>query len=482
MLIGFYTIRIVLDILGVKDFGIFTLVGSFVGILVFLNTTLRSATERFLTFELGKNNFVKLKQVFSIALSIHISLAIIIFIFAETVGLWFLYEKMNIPVERLDTAFWVYQLSIFSSMIAITQVPYNALIIAHERMYIFAYISIVEALLKLSLVYLLTVSSYDKLLTYAILMFLVSLIVALFYRIYCNNHYTESHYKFYYDKKQVKSMLNFSAWTLFGSVAWTIMNYGTNVILNIFYGPSLVAARAISMQVNNSLNNLVTGFRTALNPQIIKMCSIGNYDEMKNLTFQGAKYSFYLSLILVLPVFIEIENILNLWLVEIPDWAVEFCRLILVFTLIQTFDMSFGIVFQALEKIKLNQILSGGVYLLVLPIYIVLEKLNIANEVTVLYVQICAGLIVSFVVKVYLLRKYLGVSILEYMIKVIFPIFKVLFLLLILVLIIYYFNFHYIINLILLPLTIMTLVLYIDVDIDTRKKIFLKIQTKLTRK
>lgn len=472
MVISFYTTRAVLNTLGVTDFGLYNLVASFVAIMTFVNNALTSGTQRFLICEIERNDVVKLKQIFSTALIIHMALALFIFIVGETIGLWFLQEKMHISVDRFNSVFWVYQFAILSTMVNITQVPYNALIIAHEKMQIFAYISILEAGLKLLIVYLLVISSYDKLVTYALLMFLVSLFVALVYRFYCIKNYKESHFKFSFDKDIVKLMLGFSGWNLFGSSAWIIMDYGINIVLNIYYGPSLVTAKVISTQLNIGVMSLVNGFRTAVNPQIIKMFSCENLEEMKALSFFSAKYTFYLALFLILPVFMELDEILKLWLIEIPDWSLTYCKLILVFTLIQTFDISFGIVFQAIGDVKQNQILSGGIYLLVVPIFIIIEKCCSINQITIFYIQIIAGIIVAFVVKIYLLKKLLNIPILEYIVRVIIPIFKVLLVLSLFVFVIYRFHFYFIINMILSSLSLIIIIFLIDLRKQTRKIIF----------
>jgi len=478
MAVSFYTVRVVLDTLGVTDFGLYNLVASFVLIMAFLNNTLTSGTQRFLTFEIGKDDFIKLKQTFSIALIIHIALAILILILGETVGLWFLYEKMNIPLDRFDAAFWVYQFAIFSTMVTVTQVPYNALIIAHERMHIFAYISIVEAVLKLLIVYLLLLSSYDKLITYAILMFLVSVLIAMFYRYYTIKNYKESHFEFSFDKDIVKSMMHFSGWNLFGSISWVIMNQGINILLNILYGPAIVAARVITLQINTGLMTLVNGFRSALNPQIIKNYSSGNLEEMKTLSLISAKYTFYLALFLILPVYLELEKILSLWLVEVPEWTILFSQLVLMFTLIQTFDLSFGIIFQATGDMKYNQIMSGGVYLSVIPVFLLINYFYTLDPTAIFYIQILSGVIVAFVVKIYLLKRIIGITLSVYLKLIILPILRILLIVLIFNLIIDNFNLNFILNMILNSAFLLLLIWIFDIDEKLKKIIVQKIYRK----
>jgi len=474
MAVSFYTIRVVLDTLGVTDFGLYNLVASFVLIMAFLNNTLTSGTQRFLTFEIGKSDVVKLKQTFSTALLIHIALAFLILILGETIGLWFLYEKMNIPVDRFDAAFWVYQFAIASTMITVMQVPYNALIIAHEKMHIFAYISIIEAILKLLVVYLLLVISFDKLIVYGTLMFLVSLFIAMFYRTYVIKNYEESHFSLSFDKDILKPILQFSGWNLFGSLAWIIMNQGINILLNILYGPALVAARVITLQINMGLLTLVNGFRTALNPQIIKNYSSGNLEEMKTLSLISAKYTFYLALFLILPVYLELETILSIWLVDVPEWTILFTQLILIFTLIQTFDLSFGIIFQATGDMKYNQIMSGAIYLSVIPIYLMINYFYKLSPSAIFYIQIIAGIAVAFGVKIYLLKRIIGITLSVYFKLIILPILRILFIILIFNLIIESFNFHLLLNMISNSILLLLLIWVFDIDEKIKEKIVQK--------
>lgn len=426
MAVSLYTTRIVLNTLGITDFGIYSVIASFVLMFSFLESALTSATQRFITFELGKVGKQELQKVFSISMIIHIGLAFFVGFLTEIIGLWFLNNKLNIPIDRLDAAFWVFQFAVLSTMIGIIKVPYNAMVIAHEKMSFFAYMSILEAILKLLAVYLLIIIAFDKLVAYAGFTFLVVFMILIFYYFYNRKHYkTESSFSIVWDKKLVKEMLSFSGWSLFAGVAWMLMNHGINIMLNIFFGPAVNAARGISMQVNSAVGSLVNSFRMAVDPQIVKMYSGENSDGMKHLSLLSARYTFYLALILILPLYLEIETILNIWLVEVPQWTVEFCKLILIFSLIQTFDMSFGTIFKAIGKIKENQILSGGTYLLVIPLAYFITYIYDLNPTTVYYVQIVAAIIVSFGVKIYLLNKLTEISISEYIIDFFIPIIKV---------------------------------------------------------
>lgn len=420
MSVSFYTVRIVLDTLGVTDFGLYNLVASFVIIMAFLNNTLTSGTQRFLTFEIGKNDFVKLKQTFSTALLIHIALAFMILIIGETIGIWFLYEKMNIPADRLDAAFWIYQLAIISTMLGIMQVPYNALIIAHEKMQIFAYISIIEAILKILVVYLLIVSTYDKLISYATLLLLVACLVAYLYRHYCMKNYQESRFELLFDKDIVKSMLYFSGWNIFGTLGALLSNQGINIILNIFFGPVAVAARAISMQISGGLTQFVNGFQQAITPQITKLYASNQLEELNKLLYQNAKYAFLLLWLLAIPVLMQLDYILNLWLVEVPDNTILFCQIIIIHALLYSVMRPFIMAIHAVGNMKPINLTAGTILLLIIPISYVLLKYNFPSY-TPLIVYLVAT-ILEFIFELYFLNKYIQMSLLDFFIKTIMPI------------------------------------------------------------
>ncbi len=376
MAVSFYTVRVVLDTLGVTDFGLYNLVASFVLLMAVLNNTLTGGTQRFLTFEIGKDDFVRLKQTFSTALVIHIALAFFILFLGETIGLWLLYEKMNIPAERFDAAFWVYQFAIASTMVTVMQVPYNALIIAHERMYIFAYVSIVEAILKLLVVYLLLVISFDKLIIYGILMFMVSLTIASYYRIHVIRNYEESHFSLSFDKEMVKSMLQFSGWNLFGTLGALLSSHGVSLLLNLYFGPIANAAHAISMQVSNGLNQFVNSFQTAITPQITKLYASNKIDELNNFLYQNTKYAFLLLWIIVLPIVLKLDYVLSVWLTQIPQNTIIFTKLLMIYGLMSSFIRPMVMAIQATGKVKGIQMSAGILLILILPISWVLLENN----------------------------------------------------------------------------------------------------------
>lgn len=367
MAVTLYTSRLVLNVLGVEDFGIYNVVGGVVMMFAFLNGAMAQSTQRFLSFEIGRNNKEQLKKVFSLSVTIHIGIAILILVLAETLGLWFLNTKMNIPADRMEAARWIYQFAIFSFMVSVVQVPYNAAIIAHERMQVYAYISIAEAALKLFVAFALTWTAFDKLKVYAVLVFGVNVMIAFLYRLYCKWKIKECRYRFIWDKKLYTTLTGFAGWNLFGTFAWLMKSQGLNVILNIFFGPLLNAAYGIANQVNTAVNSFVQNFSMALNPQIVKSYAAGDLSYTVTLLFRGARFSYYLFLFFAVPLLIETEVILKLWLKNVPEYAVIFTRLVIINSMFESFTYTMGTAIQATGKNKLYQFIVGGTILLNLP-------------------------------------------------------------------------------------------------------------------
>jgi len=403
MLVSLYTVRVVLNSLGMVDYGIFNVVGGVVTMFAFLSNTMASASQRFFSFELGRNATEQLKRTFSMTVTIYAILSVVILILAETIGLWFLNTHMNIPVKRMDAANWIYQFSILSFIVTIMTIPYNASIIARENMKVYAYVSIVEVLLKLLIVYLLVLFSYDKLKLYGVLIFAVTCIVTLIYRMVCIRKYKECRYRFYWEKDLFKTLISFSSWNLFGAIAGVLSNTGVNILLNIFFGPVINAARGIAFQVNNSITQFVQNFMTATRPQIVKYYATGEKDKMVKLIFQSCKFSFFLVFILSLPVLIETNFILTLWLKRIPEYVIIFTRLVIFTTLIDTFSSPLMTAAQATGKIKKYQSIVGGFRLLILPIAYLFLYLGYPPQITMTITLIMAFL--SLFIRLFLLKE-----------------------------------------------------------------------------
>lgn len=326
MLINLYASRIVLAALGVEDYGIYNVVGGVVAMLSFLSGAMATGTQRYLTFELGKNDFNRLKKVFTTSINIHLLISLIVVLLAETVGLWFFNNKMIIPESRMNAAYWVFQLSVISTIVLFISVPYNAAIIAHEKMGTFAYISILDALLKLLIAVLLLCVNTDCLITYAILMLCEQVLIRVIYGTYCKKHFPETKYELVFDRKLFKEMLTFSGWNIWGSAASVGMGQGVNILLNVFFGPIVNAALGIAAQVQGAVSQFAVGFQTAINPSIIKSYASRNINYMHNLVYRASRYSFFLLLCICLPVFLETDMLLSIWLKIVPEYATIFFK------------------------------------------------------------------------------------------------------------------------------------------------------------
>lgn len=396
MVVTLYTSRVVLAELGISDYGVYNVVGGVVMMFAFLNNSMATATQRYLTFELGKGNTERIKKVFATALNIHVVIAVIIVVLAETIGLLFLNVKMNIPSDRMVAANWVYQFSVLTFCTNIIQVPYNAALISHEKMSIYAYISILEAFLKLAIVYLLVISPIDKLIIYALLVFVVQFIIRGIYQYYCKKKYSECRFALVWDKALYKEMSGFAGWNLFGSIAWLLRDQGLNIILNLFFGPVVNAARSVSMQVSNAVMGFISNFLVALNPQITKKYANNNIPDMQNLAYSGLKFSFILLFLIALPLSLNIDFVLHLWLKEVPQYTNYFVILILVDSLVgNLFGIPLMTSLSATGNIKKYQVVVSLIIILIVPVsYGVLKLHN--GPASVFYVSIVLTLISGF--------------------------------------------------------------------------------------
>lgn len=435
MAISLYTSRVILNTLGVEDYGIYNVVGGVVAMFGFINGSMSSATQRYITFALGKGDLENLQKVFSTALQIHALISVLIIILGETIGLWFMFEKMQIPADRIDAAFWVLQCSIVSTVIMILSVPYNADIIAHEKMSAFAYISIVEAILKLVIVYLLLISPFDKLIFYSLLILAVQILIRFCYSSYCNKHFGESKYRRVWDKSLFKEMTSFAGWSMFGNLSAVLYGQGLNMLLNVFFGPVVNAARAIAIQVQNAIQQFVGNFQMALNPQITKTYAKGELDEMHKLMFRSARFSFYLLFLLSLPILFETGFVLKIWLKTVPENTVIFLRIIICISLIYTLSNPLIVANQATGKVKKYQAVCGSILLLILPISYICLKLNLpAYSVFIVHFVMEA---IAQIARMIMLRPLIGIKLIDYFANVYSKVFIVIVLSVILPLLVY---------------------------------------------
>lgn len=419
MAVSLYTSRVVLNVLGVEDYGLYNVVGGFVAMFSFFNGAMAAATQRYLNFELGRGDASRLHQVFCTSVNIHAIISFLVLLLSETVGLWFVYTYLNIPAERFSAALWVYQASVLSSVVMVMSIPYNAAIIAHERMGAFAYISVLEVVLKLLIVYLLVIYDIDKLKLYAVLMLLVQVLICLIYGRYGYKHFTETRYRPVWDSRLFKEMTGFAGWSLFGNIAAVAFTQGLNVLLNMFFGPAVNAARGIAVQVQNAIKGFCVNFQTALNPQITKSYAAGDMDYMYGLVFTSSKFSYYLLLLLSMPVILETQVVLQWWLGIVPEHTVAFVRLILVISMVDSLANPLIQAASATGRIRKYQSVVGTMLIMILPISYVALKLNSSPE-GVFVVQLIVFCVALFA-RLWMLRSLIGLSLRAYCRKAVLP-------------------------------------------------------------
>ena len=425
MAVTLYTSRVVLEVLGVEDFGIYNVVGGIVIMFSFITNSLSGATSRFLTFELGKNDLKSVEKVFRCSITIYYIIGLVIFILAETIGLWFLYKYLVIPPDRINAAVWVYQCSILSFLISLLSVSYNSLIIAHEKMSAFAYISVYETIANLLVVYLISISTFDRLIIYAVLLLVVRLSTRFIYVFYCIKAFVESNSKWLWDSDLSKQLLAYSSWTLNGNLAVVGYTQGINILLNIFFGTIVNAARGIAIQVQGAGNQLLTGFMTAVRPQIVKSYANGDLNYMHQLIINSSRYSFYLILLITIPIFVNVEYILHLWLKEVPEHTANFTRLVLLACLNNSLKEPTIMAIHATGDIKRFQIIEGTLLLTIVPIAYVLLKFAHISAEGVFIVYLIIEFMTQFV-RVWIVYPRVQLARKKYITSILFPIIRVL--------------------------------------------------------
>ena len=424
MAVSLFTSRVILNTLGVEDYGINNVVGGIVTMFSVLSGSLSASISRFITFELGKGNLQRLKTVFSTGVNIQLGMSLLVVILAEAVGIWFLNTKMNIPVERLNAANWVFQCAILTFVLNLLSVPYNAAIIAHEKMSAFAYISVVEVTLKLIIVYMLTISPFDRLKTYAVLLLLVGAIIRFIYGYYCKRHFEECTYHFVFDKPVLKEMTGFAGWNFLGNGAYMLNTQGVNILMNLYFGVAVNAARGIATQVDAALKQFVNNFTTAVNPQITKSYAQGDLDYMHKLVCRSAKFSAFLMLYFAIPIMLETHSILTIWLKTVPEYAAIFLQLIIISSFVDTvLANSLVTSMFATGNIKRYQIIVTTIGCLVFPFSWIAFQLGFQPEIAyVLYFIIYTVLLG---VRLYLLKDMVKLPVMMYVREVLYRVLPV---------------------------------------------------------
>lgn len=420
LFVNLYTVRLVLELLGVEDYGIYAVIGSLVTMLSFLSATMASATQRFFSFALGRNDQEKLKKLFSTNLIIYGCIALSGFILLETVGLWYVENQLNLPEERFEAARFLYHFSVLTFVFTIILTPFLSIIIAHEDMQIYAYVSILEAVMKLSTVFLLIYISWDKLELYGVLLFIISAVFCITYIIICSKKYLECQFrKFYWDKELAREVLGFTGWTLFGAVTTVGRNQAITILLNQFFNPATVAARAISNSITNQIIVFSANFNVGLYPPIIKSYSSGDKQGMFSLISNGSKITFFLMWVLALPLFIQMDVILSLWLKNPPAEAVLFTRLALIEAVINSISLPIATAARAPGKMKLYELTLGSIQVLIFVV--VWGILEMGGAAYYVYFVAIAANIIMFVARLLIVKKLIGLPLKPYIYKVFFP-------------------------------------------------------------
>ena len=421
LLVGLYTVRIVLDELGVEDYGIYNVVAGVVTLLSFLSGTMASATQRFFSFALGRNDKLQLKKIFSVNFIIYISIAIIALILLESVGLWFVNEKLDIPPKRFEAAIFIFHFAVFTFIASILTSPFMAMIIAHEDMQIYSYVSIIEAILKLGVVFLLMHIEADKLELYGLLLFIVSLINALIFISISLRKYEECQFKkFYWDKGLVQEILDFTGWTLFGQVSTVVRNQAITILVNQFFNPVVVASRAIALSISGHIGVFANNFNTSLYPPIIKSYSSNSKNDMFSLIFNGSKLTFFLMWIIALPLLMELEMILNIWLKNVPNEAVLFTQLNIVESLIFSLSLPLATAARAPGKMKTYELTLGLIQLSIFFVTWIILKMGYPAY-SVFVVAIVVNIIMFFV-RLIIVSNLIELSKKSFIVKVVLPV------------------------------------------------------------
>lgn len=412
MVVSLYTVRVVLNTLGSVDYGINNVVGGFVAMFVFLSSILTSASLRFFAYSIGKNDQESLNKYFTMSFWCFSIVSLIVLAIAETACLWFVVNKLNIPSERMDAALWVYHFSILTFIVNIQAVPFASIVIAREQMNMYAVIGIIECVLKLAVAFLITVIPYDNLKVYAVLMFLMTLLVNSYYLRYGLKHFEECRIRCFWDKKMFMEIVCFSGWTMFGAISGVLRSQGINILLNMFFNPIVNAARAIAFQVNTSINQFVVNFYKAVQPQITKSYGAGQVEEMNTLVLRSSRFCYYLVFVLSLPVILETEYLLTAWLEKIPENTVLFTRLVVITAIVDSISYPIQSSITATGRIKYFQLVTGGLLLLNLPVSWVFLSFDYPPEIT-MYIAIALSVLAQ-ASRILFAYKYTGMSMVRY--------------------------------------------------------------------
>ena len=419
MLVGLYTSRVVLDALGVDDFGIYNAVGGIVMMFSFLSSTMSTSCQRFYSYEMGRGNFDELRHTFSLCVLVFAAIMLVVAALAEGSGIWLMYNKMHLA-DRFDAAWWVLHCSVVSFMFTIMRTPFVGMVIAKEKMKVFAYLSVIEVLGNLGVAFLIARYGGDRLIFYSLLMIAVNASVTMFYLVYCRMFYSECKFSFYWDRNRFVEIFSFAGWNMIGSLSNICKSHGLNILLNIFFSPAVNAARGLAYKVFSTLQAFAENFYWAVRPQIIKSYSVGNRDAMLKLVCQSSKFSYFLMFAIALPAILETPFLLGIWLKEVPDYTILFTRLVIINAVVDSLGNPLAAAIQAQGNIRNYNLVAGGIVICILPISYLMLKFGFPPE-TVFYVSIvmCA---LAVGVKLLFVRRHVGLSLRVYAASVVFPV------------------------------------------------------------
>ena len=421
MLISLYTSRVVLCELGVADYGTYNLVGSVVAMFTSLKILFSSSTQRFLNYEMGQGNGDRLQLVFNISIIVHLVICAVFIILVESVGIWFLETRINVAPDRLFAANVVFHLSVITAVVSVMTVPYDAVVIAHEKMNFYAYVSIFEGIMRLVIVFLLSYLPFDKLIVYGVLQMLVTIIIRLINTSYCKRNFSEAHTKRLWDKDYFKKMMSFASWNFLGITAFTLYHNGLNMILNVFGGAVVNAARGIAYQINNVLLQFINNVTIVINPYCIKLWAAGELEKAYKMIFFSSKILFLIQLCLLIPIYYLTPDILQLWLGQIPEYSVVFIRLILIYSLVRSLHPSLDLVFKSCGNIKWYQITEGVLQLV--PLFASYIALKMGAPYYSAFTIVIIGELLSMIVVIILAYFIANLDIIKYAIRVLIPCF-----------------------------------------------------------
>lgn len=419
MAVTFYTSRVILETLGVEDFGIYNVVGGFAIMFVFFRSSLANVTQRCLNIALGQNDKLEAKLVFSQHQTLYIIIACLILVVAESFGLWLVQNILVIPEDRKIAAIWVFQFTVISFILTLLSVVYESAIIAHEDMKVYSYLGVFEGVAKLIVAFAISMTSFDKLIVYAILLAIVAIGIILFYRYWCRRHYEECLFSIQWDKERIKEAFELISWNTIGTAVYAINSQGINILLNLYFGPAVNAARGIAYQIDHAINNFGMNFYTSVRPQLTKSYASGDFDYMFSLFYKTSRYSVYLMWILCLPLLFSIDMILSLWLTIIPEHTSTFTKLVLIYSIINIMNTPIWSLALSIGKLKYYILIGSAVFLMTFPISWFYLHLGYAPE-SVFFVNIIIRSL-YIVVVLFIIKKYIDLSIIRYWSEVLKP-------------------------------------------------------------